>query len=70
MKNRDNRPYADRLEDAVLDGVSFMLNGKSLARLVRAVVKATIPGRQSAKNAAVSMEAAVRAACRTIRRFK
>lgn len=38
--------------------------------LLRAVVKATIPGRQSAKNAAASMEAAVKAACRTIRRFK
>lgn len=65
----NTKQHIDRLHQAMTFGGPVYSSPK-LHSILRAVVKATIPGRQSAKNAAASMEAAVKAACRTIRRFK
>lgn len=45
-------------------------NGFLLYRILRAAIKASVPGRQNKKNIAPAVAVAVRAACRTIRRSK
>lgn len=65
----------ERLNDALAE--SYGYNSDSISyeakreyRILRAIVRAVIPGRQSKKNISDALDKAVVAACRVIRRSK